>query len=171
METIPELSAAFFDLHMPGMNDIGQLRRLRSDFPNVKIAVVSGSMTKASIMQALECGLHGYVWKMSGSQEVSRAIDIILGGDIYVPSGLADLPVDAMEPPVPSTGLDVLTPRQTEVLHLLTSGASNREIASRLGLGEGTIKIHVSGLLRALRVGKRSEAAELGRVLLGHGGP
>lgn len=167
LETIPELSVAFFDIHMPGMNDIEQLRHLRSTFPGVKIAVVSGSMTKASIMQALECGLHGYVWKLSGSQEVSRAIEVILGGNIYVPSVLADLPIDPMDAPVPSIGLDVLTRRQTEVLRLLTSGASNREIASRLGLGEGTIKIHVSGLLRALKVGRRSEAAEVGRALLG----
>lgn len=152
---------AFFDLDMPGMDDMALLTSLRRAHPSVRVVVVSASVSRQLILSALEAGVHGYVSKVVGPSEVSRALGIILSGDIYVPVSLAEL-TDAPGTTVfKRPGIASLTPRQREVLSLVVQGASNRDIAAKLGLGEGTVKVHVAGLLRALDVNKRSEVAQV----------
>lgn len=164
----PSVSIGFFDLDMPGMNRFICLSDIRRDYPSVKVVVVSGSANRDLVLAALAAGVHGYISKTAGPGEVSRAVGVVLSGDIFVPASVALLSED-LPLPTPAPTKEVLTPRQTDVLRLLTEGASNRQIAARLDLKEGTIKIHVAGLLRALGVGKRAEAAKIGLRLLNRG--
>ncbi|KMO10154.1 LuxR C-terminal-related transcriptional regulator [Methylobacterium platani] len=173
------VTLALFDLAMPGMEGPGSLSAVRECFPAVKVAVVSASTERNKILTALEVGVHGYVPKGIGSAELTRAVGMILDGQIFVPASLAVLdgagPRPALEPrPAGPDGrqdgrpsrIPDLTPRQRDVLALLVEGRSNKEIARRLQLGEGTVKVHMAALLRSLGVQNRAAAAVVGARLL-----
>ncbi|MGX7706919.1 response regulator [Methylobacterium sp. Gmos1] len=181
------VTLALFDLAMPGMEGPGSLSAVRECFPAVKVAVVSASTERNKILTALEVGVHGYVPKGIGSAELTRAVGMILDGQIFVPASLAVLDgagprpapevrgaafdgrpdwrpesrQDGRQPRIPD-----LTPRQRDVLALLVEGRSNKEIARRLQLGEGTVKVHMAALLRSLGVQNRAAAAVVGARLL-----
>ncbi len=96
---------------------------------------------------------------------------MIVDGSIFVPASLADIPsLDATggfdEAPSKYEALPPLTPRQAQILDLIIRGASNKEICRDLSLSEGTVKIHVAALLRALGVRNRTEAAALGSRMM-----
>ena len=169
-----QISVALFDLAMPGVQSPANLRAVRECFPSTIVAVVSGSSRRRDILLALEAGVHGYIPKSLGITELANALRMILGGAIYVPSSLAELPTDhdqSVEPgsePIGSGrgGPLPLTPRQRDVLQLLVQGKSNKEIARALKLGEGTVKVHMAALFRTLDVSTRSAAAVAGAKLL-----
>ena len=124
---------------------------------------------------ALEAGAHGYVPKGLGINELSRALQDIRQGKIYVPPSVADLTEPesksaqreaGVTPHLADPGVLDLTPRQLEVLALLVRGLSNKEIAQRLNLGEGTVKVHLAAMFRTLGVSSRAAAAALGAQLL-----
>jgi DNA-binding NarL/FixJ family response regulator len=124
------------------------------------------------ILRALESGVHGYVPKSVGTAELPRALELVLAGIIFVPAFLAELPAeeDAYERPsrsrIDGLASESLTPRQRDVLQLLVRGSSNKEIAIALGLSEGTVKVHLAAVFRALGVNSRSAAAVAGSKLL-----
>lgn len=164
---------ALFDLTMPGMESAASLGAVREVRPDIKVAVVSASSRRSDILTALAAGIHGYVPKSLGAQDLAAALRVILSGAIYVPPSLAGRPPDPAEAaPSPAVeiplrrAIEFLTPRQREVLLLLVEGLSNKEIARKLRLGEGTVKIHMAALFRSLRVRNRQEAAAAGARLL-----
>ena len=116
----------------------------------------------------LDAGAHGYVPKNVGPAELEAALKLILDGIIYVPPSIASTSSLVLEGPVlaampaKTSAADTLTPRQREVLELLLKGKSNKEIARTLKLGEGTVKVHMAGLFRALGVNSRAAAAVAG---------
>lgn len=166
------ISAAFFDLSMPGMQSPANLKAVRECFPSTRVAVVSSSKRRQDILLALEAGVHGYVPKSLGIKDLTVALRTILAGAIYIPSSLADLSSNQEEPAAPLASSDVaasvaaLTPRQREVLALLVQGKSNKEIARTLKLSQGTVKVHLATIFRNFGVRTRSGAAVAGAKLL-----
>ena len=175
------VSLALFDLSMPGMDGPATLGAVRECHPDVRVAVVSASRSRQDVLVALETGVHGYIPKGFGPHELVRALDIIIGGDIFVPAFLADASLDRKIPRTTAFRksfavagsaaeseklIESISPRQREVLALLVRGYSNKQIASQLSLGEGTIKIHVAALLRNLGASNRAGAAATGALLL-----
>lgn len=169
-----DVSLAIFDLAMPGMESAASLRAVRECFPGTQVAVVSASRRRADILLALEAGAHGYVPKGLGVAELSRALQAITEGVIFVPPSLAELGAFEEEPNLPLASAyssqprsdKSLTTRQRQVLDLLVEGKSNKEIARALKLGEGTVKVHVAALFRTLGVTSRAAAAAAGLRLL-----
>jgi DNA-binding NarL/FixJ family response regulator len=167
-----DISLALFDLAMPGMESAASLRAVREHFPDLRIAVVSGSQRRRDILLALEAGVHGFVPKGLGVAELPRALQLIVDGFVYVPPSIADLPASGEEATSADStttqmpAADALTPRQREVLKLLAEGKSNKEIARALNLGEGTVKIHMAALVRNLDVNSRSPEAVAAAKLL-----
>lgn len=162
----PGITMALFDLAMPGVESAASIGAVRELFPDIRIAVVSSSNRRQDILKALEVGVHGYVPKGLGIDELADAIRAILNGAVYVPESLSNPPAPKAAGPLDEVG-PRLTPRQRDVLELLVEGKSNKEIARNLDLGEGTVKIHMAALFRALGVRNRSSAAVLGARLLG----
>lgn len=175
-----------FDLNMLGMDNWLDLSAVRGEFPGMRLVVVSASRNREDILRALECGAHGFIHKGLGICELSRAIDLIHDGQVYVPPFLPenavasppicfahDAPLLASDPvqadrEVPDAGLlltssDIkplhCSPRQREVLDLLIAGHSNKAMARVLNLSEGTIKFHMSAVMRLLGANSRVEAA------------
>lgn len=171
-----DITIALFDLDMPGMRGPANLGAVRETFPDIRTAVVSASRRRQDILTTLDAGAHGYIPKAMGVDDLTHALRAVLGGSIYVPPLLAQVPADgpdgSMQPFLGAerrSAPDVLarlTPRQRDVLELLVKGQSNKEIARTLDLGEGTVKIHLAALFRNLEVRNRATAAVAGAKLL-----
>lgn len=168
----PAVYLAIVDLTMPGMNSPRDLLKLRKLRPDLHVVVLSGSESRADILAALEAGVHGYIPKKEPTSLVIKRIRHVLDGEIYIPPSVADLSAEAAEAAESAapgqTQLDeVLTPRQREVLQLITEGMSNKEIGRRLGVAEGTVKMHVATILKAIGANNRAHAAAIGRKYVG----
>jgi DNA-binding NarL/FixJ family response regulator len=168
----PNASIGVFELNLPGMMSPTSLAAVRDCFPNVRVVVVSTSIRRQDILMALDAGVHGYVPKNVRPDELTAALRIVLDGAVYVPPSVASTASLALEGQVLTTQAprsspaDMLTQRQREVLELLLEGKSNKEIARRLNLGEGTVKIHMAALFRTFGVNTRAAAAAAGAQLL-----
>lgn len=175
------IDIALFDLAMPGMESAASLKAVRDFYPDIKTAVVSSSKKRNDIISALSIGVHGYVPKGLGPDDLTDALQKILDGTIYVPPMLA-APEEEAETPTQADGdkygnseenkaiLDGLTQRQRDVLELLVQGSMNKEIARKLDLSSGTVKIHIASLFKSLGVRNRSHAAVIGMKLLSSDG-
>jgi DNA-binding NarL/FixJ family response regulator len=147
------------DLRMPGMSGAEALSALRDGFPDAKVAVVSAWEERSEIIQALSVGVHGYIPKSLSANEIAAAIRQVLDGQIYVPAILGRREPGAVAPASPAMpGGDKLTTRQREVLTELLKGQASKEIARSLDIAEGTVKIHLAAIYRALGVRTRAEA-------------
>lgn len=150
------------DLRMPGMSGAEALAALRDGFPESKVAVVSAWEERAEIFAALSAGVHGYIPKSLPSSEIAAALKSILAGGIFVPPAIGKRePGAPLESGMTAAGVasgDKLTLRQKEVLNELLKGHSSKEIARTLSIAEGTVKIHLAAIYRALGVRTRAEA-------------
>ena len=112
---------------------------------------------------ALSTGISGFVPKTDSPVLFLQALRTVRAGGVYIPSRtLGDF--QNGQPP-PTLGTSGLTPRQLDVLRLLLKGAPNKLIARELGLTEGTVKVHIAAILRALQVRNRTEAVVRAREL------
>jgi DNA-binding NarL/FixJ family response regulator len=154
---------ALLDLHMPGMDGALGLRRLRLAAPRTTLVVVSGNDDPAVMRAVLAAGAAGFVPKSEPPERLEQALALVLAGGTYLPAqALADFRHGAA-PPRPDAS--ALTPRQTDVLRGLMRGLPNKLIARELGLTEGTVKIHIAAILRALQAKNRTEAVIAARDL------
>ena len=151
------------DLDMPGMDCLAGLRRLRQRFPSLSTLVASALDDPVTIRAVIATGASGFVSKADPPQILLGALRLVAGGGVYVSARmLADFRNGA-----PPLGADPsgLTPRQRDVLDLLLLGQPNKQIARNLGLSEGTVKIHIASILRALQARNRTEAVLRAREL------
>lgn len=162
---VPDL--ALLDLHMPGMDGVDGLRRLRQLFAGVPLLVVSGDDDPAVMRAVLAAGAAGFLPKSESPALMQQAVRLVRGGGTYTPSqALAGL--DGGGRPVANSarpGASGLTPRQMDVLKSLMRGQPNKLIARELGLTEGTVKIHIAAILRTLQARNRTEAVVMARRL------
>lgn len=158
-----EVGLALFDLAMPGMASPASLAAVRECHPDVTAVVVSSSIRREDVLQTLQAGVHGFIPKATSVEALVQALGMVRDGFVFVPSFITRPdPVSACGPSNSAAGREAaasLTRRQRQVLELIAVGQSNKEIARTLSLGEGTVKIHVTALLKALGVPNRSAAA------------
>lgn len=147
---------AVIDLMLPDMNGFSLLGVMAKRFPDIPALVVSALDDPSSVQRALKAGASGFVPKASSGADLLDAIRIVLDGGIFVPPGLADQ--DERRRGMPIHERFGLTAAQMRVLDLLTQGKANKEIADLLGLSEGTIKVHVSAIFKAMKVSSRAQA-------------
>ncbi len=158
----PDCDAVLLDLALPGTRGLAFLAELRRDRPRLPIVVLSATHDRATIDGALAAGARGYVAKRADAAEVVAAVKSALRGGRPVASASDPRAGSPAEWPV---GLAVgFTQRQSDVLRLLAKGLPNKRICRDLALSEGTVKVHVSAILRALNVHTRTQAVvELAR--------
>ncbi|MBK1665733.1 DNA-binding response regulator [Rhodospirillum rubrum] len=164
------------DLVMPGLPWSEGLQALRLAAPETPVVVLSASEDRKLVRDAVRLGASGFIPKTSSSRVMISALKLVLSGGMYLPAALLDddviaEPVAVQAPAGGAAGAasplvagsagsaaSRLTPRQGEVLRLLGQGKSNKEIARVLDLSEGTVKLHVTAILKALGVNNRTGA-------------
>lgn len=150
----PDLSLALIDLNMPDMNGIQALNKMMSEFPSLPVVVLSASEDVDVMHEIIEMGAMGFIPKSESNAVIISAVQLVLSGGIYLPRVL----LNPKKQKFNNTVKSALTPRQTEVLTLLTNGESNKAIARDLGLSDITVKAHLSAIFKALNVSNRTQA-------------
>jgi DNA-binding NarL/FixJ family response regulator len=148
----PDADLALVDLNMPGLPGQEGIRQFRARFPGLPLAVLSASESVVDIRSALDAGALGYVLKSSPADGLVSALRQMLAGHVYTPRSGTPSSVAA------GSTDGRLTPRQIEVMQLLRQGYPNKIIARKLDLTEGTVKVHMGAIFRALGVRNRTEA-------------
>ena len=152
-------------LALPGRDGFELLGELRSEWPDIPVLVLSATHDRATIEAALDQGAMGFIPKTANARVLIDALRLVLSGGIYVPgedcgSATAGFRIRPTARPE-ELGL---TLRQADVLKLLVQGKPNKLICRDLRLSEGTVKVHVSAILRALNVHNRTQVViELAR--------
>lgn len=181
------LDLALLDIAMPGTQGFEHVARLRAEAPGLPVIVLSGS-EDAELMRALmDLGVLGFIPKAYSPDVMLSAIRLVLAGGLYIPPLLlASAQAQGWHPGIgspASPGRDatshggdahsldglrqLLTERQVDVMRLLSQGKPNKLIARDLGISEGTVKIHLAAIFRALNVRNRVEAVVASRKLQG----
>ena len=172
----PELDLALLDLNMPGSTGPKSVGYFHQRYPHIPVVVVSSEEDSVSIEKVLANGATGFVCKSSNAETMLGALNLVLAGGVYVPPQIlrhASVESEHEDRRSLHTNNYGLTPRQLEVLRHLCAGMSNKEIASTIGLAEGTVKIHVAAVYQTLNVNSRVEAVivaeQLRLVGMSHG--
>jgi len=160
-----QIDLVLLDLGLPGMSGFDGLHRIREDFPDIPVVVLSSNEDRESVLRALDGGAMGFVPKSASSGVLAGALKLILARGIYLPPDVflaertgASMPAPAAGAPGVSCAQLGLTPRQIDVLHLVLQGKSSKLICRDLSLSLGTVKTHTSAALRALNVTTRTQA-------------
>jgi DNA-binding NarL/FixJ family response regulator len=162
-----DLDVVLLDLALPGMGGFPAISELGRRRPGLPVVVLSSSEDPRDVWSALRLGARGYVAKSTSRRTLLDALQFVLKGHVYVPpfAVLAGSAVSDREDSRAPEAAARLTERQLDVLRLLAEGVSNKEIAQRLDLAEKTVKVHVTGIFRALDVVNRTQAATVAREL------
>jgi len=164
-----DMKLLLVDLRMPGASGFEGVKALRAAAPKAALVVISGYETKRNAEQAIEAGAAGFIPKSTSASVTLNALKLVLLGEVYVPPSLmygpqADDPDSeiggrAAAPVLDLSKLAPLTQRQLDVLALIGQGKSNKDIADKLGISEGTVKVHVGAILKVLGATNRTQAA------------
>jgi DNA-binding NarL/FixJ family response regulator len=160
------------DLNMPGMNGLSGLTVMRQKHPEIPVVILSGSVKRSDVLNALEHGASGYLPKTLSGKSLINALRLIMSGEKYIPSALleddgsntrpGEIDLDGLAPDNP---LRQLTNREREVLALLTKGLSHKEIAKQLTVREITVKVHLTGIFKKLGAANRTQAVKIAMQL------
>lgn len=158
-ELQPDL--VLLDLNMEGMDGTQVLQALRASGCTAKVAMLTVSDQEQDLVTALRSGADGYLLKDTEPEELLIQLRQIVAGRLILTEGLSEHLARAMRTKDEPQSVDQprFTPREKEVLDLIAEGLNNKQIARRLDLSEGTVKVHVKHLLKKLGLRSRLEAA------------
>ena len=167
------------DLAMPGSQWLDAIQKIHLTLPETPIIILSAVFDKEIVQKSIEIGAAGYISKASSNAVIISAVNLVLSGGVYIRPELKqntnqnkfDLLKQVEQ--IPETQdvkekVKILSPRQIDVIRLISQGKSNKQIAYELGLTEGTVKLHVTAILKLLNVYNRTgavvEATHLGLI-------
>lgn len=168
IETGGAISLVLLDLVLPGVDGLSLLTQVREARPEVPVVVLSGNDNPQIVREAIDNGAMGFITKRSSTPVLVSALRLVLSGAVYIPPQAL-----AAETPAATTAwLDEratanrsptladlgLTGRQVDVLAHMVQGKPNKVICRDLGLAEGTVKTHITAILRTLNVSSRTQA-------------
>jgi DNA-binding NarL/FixJ family response regulator len=153
-----DVRLVLLDLRMPGAHGLSSLVFLRGEYPDVSVAIISGGAYAETIGRARQLGASAFIPKSAPIDTIAQALSCVIRGELWFPEH-DDAP----------TGrglrlqeqLTALTPQQFRVLKYLADGMLNKQIADMLDVSEGTVRAHVTAILRKLRVSTRTQAVIL----------
>jgi DNA-binding NarL/FixJ family response regulator len=155
------VDAVLMDLRMPEMDGIEATRIIRAQCPGVQVVVLTTYADDESVLAALSAGAVGYLTKDAGRDDIRRALEAAAAGQSVLDQDVQTRLVQAVQqqPARPDSLPDGLTDREGEVLVLIADGLSNTEIATRLFVGEATVKTHINRIFTKTQSRDRTQAA------------
>jgi len=169
IEKHKDLSLILTDLAMPGARWLDALEKIHAEMPDVPIIILSAVFDREIVQKTFDLGAAGYIPKTSSNAVILSAVNLVLSGGVYIPAELLK--------ETPENEFDMLkqiekiadkkdiqekvkklSSRQLDVLRLIAKGQSNKQIAYELKLTEGTVKLHVTAILKLLNVYNRTGA-------------
>jgi DNA-binding NarL/FixJ family response regulator len=156
-----EPDVVLLDVHMPGGGGVEVIGRLAASHPAVRFLALSVSDAAEDVIALIRAGARGYVTKTISGAELTDAVVRVRDGDAVFSPRLAGFVLDVFAAEIPPAQvdpeLDLLTPREREVLQHIARGYMYKEIAAQLGISAKTVEAHVSAVLRKLQLSSRHE--------------
>ena len=150
------------DVQMPGMSGIEAIAAICAVWPEARIIILTTFGRDEYVFQGIRAGAVGYLLKDAPADDLVQTIRRIHAGEVFIQPEIASRLLRELITPQDWLA-EPLSEREREVLVLVAQGYSNREIAERLVLAEGTVKNHVSNILGKLQVENRTQAADIAR--------
>ena len=148
------------DLLMPVMGGVEAIGRIRASYPDTEVVAMTSVLEDATVIGAIRAGAIGYLLKTTAADELCHAIRAAATGQVQLAPEAAQLLMrEVRQTDRAAPEADPLTGRETDVLRLMARGLANKEIALSLGIGDKTVKTHVSNILAKLGVQSRTQAA------------
>lgn len=148
------------DLNMPEMNGLETLRELRNGHLSSRVVVFTVSNYKGDLTNAIKLGADGYLLKDMEPEELIKAIDQACNGQMVLSPEMTPILMEGLRSKKEAPrGIDSLTKREFQTLKLVATGMTNKMIARKLDIAEGTVKVHVKSLLKKLNLRSRVEMA------------
>ncbi len=153
------------DLSMPDLDGIAVTKKIKPQFPNLRILILTVHEDEALLREAMKAGASGYILKRAAEAELISAIRIILRGDLYVdPSMVRALLTDTLKPAAARRASpEPLSPREKEVLKLIVQGYTNRQIGEELNISVRTVEGHRANISDKLGLHSRVELVRYAR--------
>ncbi|WP_457936125.1 LuxR C-terminal-related transcriptional regulator [Mesorhizobium sp. 10J20-29] len=158
-QKLPDL--AVIDVDMPLLNGLGVLRQIRAHALRTRVILLTSSITDAQIFEAIGLGVYGLMLKDSAADQLLESLRTVAAGRRWLPREMIDAAM-ARESERRFVGrriLSELSPREVEIMRIVAEGQPNKLIARRLGLTEGTVKIHLHNIYQKLDVANRTALA------------
>ena len=154
-----DIDLLLLDLHMPGSQDLFGLLHIRKLFPDIPVAVVTGTEDPAIISKIVGVGALGFIPKTTSSANIADAVNAILDGDVWLPEAVSGQieEVDAEFSQL-ADQVSSLTPSQYKVLCYMRDGLLNKQIGYNLDIAEATVKAHVTAIFKKLGINNRTQA-------------
>lgn len=162
LEKGQQFDLILLDIGLPGVDGLSCLRAFRHRFPSMPVVILSAYDDAHTVGKAMKCGAASFVPKTYSSDRLLAVLRQVLAGGVFAPEQNPAPPITFLPGAAEKGDADPadfgLTDRQAEVLGLMAHGRSNRDIAALLGLSEGTVKIHLTAIFKALGVSSRTQA-------------
>jgi len=154
-----DVDLLLLDLHMPGSNDLFGLLHIRKLYPDLPVAVVSGTEDATIISKIVGVGALGFIPKTASSGDIANAVQAILDGDIWLPDNISDH-IEEVDEAFSQLADKVssLTPSQYKVLCYMRDGLLNKQSGYNLDIAEATVKAHVTAIFKKLGINNRTQA-------------
>lgn len=155
-----EPDVAVLDVNMPNGNGISVLRRTRVEVPKTKIVLLTATLADDEAVEAVQAGVHGVVLKESAAVMLVDTVRRVAAGTRVIDPTVANRALSRMMQRNEAQVLaEALSPREREIVAMVSAGMRNKEIASRLSISEGTVKTHLHTIYRKLNIDGRVELA------------
>lgn len=152
------------DVQMPELDGVAATREICEQWPGAKVIVLTTFERDDLVFQAVQAGALGFLLKDTPADDLIDTIRRVHGGEAFIQPSIAARALRLLaRPSAPAPAPDALSERERDVLAHLAQGLSNRDIAERLSITEGTVKNHVSSILSKLHASNRTHAAEIAR--------
>jgi DNA-binding NarL/FixJ family response regulator len=160
IESIHGLSPdlVIMDIKMPVMGGIEALRQIKSDYPQIKVIMLTVSEEEANLVDAVRAGADGYLLKHLNAKDFLDMVNGLERGEAALTRSLTARLLKLMAALEPESERSLLSEREIEILRLVAAGKSNRLIAEQLLISENTVKYHLKNILHKLGVSNRTEA-------------
>ncbi|MCX6316306.1 MAG: response regulator transcription factor [Bacteroidetes bacterium] len=160
LDAIPALQPdiVIMDINLPGISGIECIKKVKDQCPATQFMIFTIYENDENIFTALEAGASGYLLKKSTMPQIAEAIKELYEGGSPMSALIARKLVQRYQKPVADATLNLLTPKEKEILLLLSEGLLYKEIADRLSIATGTVKQHIHHIYEKLHVSNKTEA-------------